>query len=100
MTCRPIAPAGPLERTLEAAVEEVAEQEHDRPAVQHAIDVVEPLADRGAAVRGLKEEHVADEPQHMPGALARRHKALDAVGELHESHLVVVADRAEGEHRR
>jgi len=51
-------------------------------------------------VHGLEEEHVADEPKDMPRALAWRHKALDAVGELHQPYLVVVADGAEGEHRR
>ena len=34
----------------------------------------------------------------MARALARRHKALDAVGELHQADAIVVADGAEGEH--
>ena len=46
----------------------------------------------------LVEQHVADEPQDVAGALARRHEALDAVGELDEADAVVVADGAEGQH--
>ena len=45
-----VPPAGALERGLETAIEEIAEQKDDGAAMQHAVEVVQPLAQRGAAM--------------------------------------------------
>src|SRR5689334_22477937 len=74
--------AGALQGLLEVAVEEVAQQENDGPAVEHAVEVVEPLAEAGAAPLRLEEEDVADQAEDVADALARRDELLDAVGQL------------------
>src|SRR5438105_191390 len=75
-----VVPAGrALERVLEVLVEKIAEQEHDRAAAQDAVDEIESIAERRAALLGLEEQDVANEPEHVAGALPRRHKTLDAV---------------------
>src|SRR5262249_40084192 len=80
------------------AVEEVAHQEQDGPAVQHAVGVVEGGADAGAAPLRLEEQHVADQPQDVPRALARRHEPLDAGGEGEQADPGRVANGAGGQH--
>ncbi len=89
-----------LQLPLEVLVEEIAEQEDDGPAVQHACQEVEGVAQRRAAALGAEQEGVADQPQHVPGALARRDVVLDAVAELEQGGPVVVGQGAERQHRR
>src|SRR5207244_4309293 len=91
-------PGGPFEGTLETPVEEVGEQENDGPAVQNAIEIVEPFPERRAPVPWLKEQDIANEAEYVPGAFARRHEPLHTVRAGDEAHFVIIADRAEGEH--
>src|SRR5260370_13850903 len=91
---------GAIEGTIETPVEEGAEQENNGTAVQNAIDIVEPFPERRPPVQRLKEQNIPNEAQHVPGAFARRHKPLHTVGAGAESHFVITAARAEGEHGR
>src|SRR5205823_7476444 len=61
---------------------------------------VQGVAQRGAAAVRAEQEGVADEPQHVAGALARRDVVLDAVAELEQGGPVVVGQGAERQHRR
>src|SRR5579884_4044420 len=86
---------GALERLLESLIEKITQQENDGAAMQHAVEVIEPLPQRRATVFRLVEEYITDETQDVACALARRHEALDAIGELHQPDAVIVADGAE-----
>ena len=67
--------------------------------MQHAGRELERPRDVGATPRRGEVEDVAHDAQDVGAPLARGHVVLDLVGEEHERHLVVVADRREGEHR-
>ena len=79
------------------AVQEVGEQEHDRAPVQHAIQEGQGRRDVGAAVLGLEEEHLADEPQNVAPPFARRQEQLDLVGEQQQRDLVAAPRGGNGQ---
>src|ERR1039457_5638283 len=69
------------------AVQEIGEQEYDRAPVQHAIQEAKGRRDVRAAVLGLEEEHLTDQPQNMAPPFARRQDQLDLIGEQQQRHL-------------
>ena len=68
-----VSPGRPLQQFLVALVEKIAQQENDRPPVQHSIQVVQRIPDAGAALLRLEEQDVAKSgggDERDPGALA------------------------------
>src|SRR5205807_887209 len=93
-----VPPAGTPERPLEILIAEIAQQEDDCAPVQHPVQVIESLAQAGAVVGRLEEQHVANETQDMAGSLARWDEALDPVGEGYQADAITVGDGTEGQH--
>ncbi len=94
-----VPPAQDAERALVALGLEVGDDRHDAAALEHPLREPQRAGEVGAAALGLAGEQVAHDAQRVVAAPARRHVALDAVGEDDAADAVVVRDGREREHR-
>ena len=88
------------ERLLVALGLEVGDDGDDAAPLHHPLGEAQRPGEVGAAADRLARQQVAHDAQRVVAAAARGHVALDAVGEEHRAHPVVVGHRREGEHRR
>src|SRR5690606_31317322 len=79
---------------------EIAQHEQDAAMREQAGGVIECAGNVGSLRLRPERQHVADQAQYVPPALAWRHDVLDAIREDDEADAVVVADGRESEHGR
>src|SRR3569623_1066205 len=85
-------------RSARSAELEIRDHEHECAAAQDRAGELQRGGDVGAAMFGLAAEDLADDPERVGAAFARRHEPLDAIAEQDQADAIVVSDRRHREH--
>ncbi len=93
-----VAPREPGQRSLVAGAQKIRNEEDDRAAADHRLEVAERRAEIGAGARGPEGEQVADDAERLPPPLPRGHVVLHLVGREDRAHPVVVPRGRQREH--
>src|SRR5258708_21170617 len=81
--------SGALECLFEILIQEVADQENNRPPMQDAVEVIKSRPQARSCSLGLKIQNIANQAKDVPAAFPRRHETLDFIRKLHQANAVI-----------